>query len=67
MCAMALPDVLPITLESLAVLFALVAGLLFFPIAVRWAVKAVRLIGLIGGLGVVTVTVLAAVLIFERN
>jgi hypothetical protein len=64
---MAQSSVLPLNLDSLAVILVLVAGLLVLPFVLRWGLRAVRYVGVLGGLGVVTVTLLAAILLFERK
>ena len=64
---MALPDLLPVYLNSVTGLLAVVAALAAVPFLLRWAVKLLRVLGLLGGLGVVTLMVAAAVLLFERN
>ena len=64
---MAQVNALPLNFESLAVILLLVTALLALPFALRWAVRAARYVGVLGGLGVVTVTLLAAILLFERR
>jgi len=60
-------ETIPLNFGTLVVVLGLVGGLLAVPFALRWLVRAVRFVGVLGGLGVVTITLLAAILIFERN
>ena len=64
---MAPSDLLPLYLNSVAGLLVVIAVLAAAPFLLRWAVKLLRVIGLVGGLGVVTLMVAAAVLLFERK
>jgi hypothetical protein len=64
---MAWLDLFLLDLSSLAALLALAAGLVVARLVFRWIVKALRVAGLLGGLGLVALGMLAAVLIFERN
>jgi len=64
---MAQSNILSLNFESLAIILALTVGLLALPFALRWAIRAARYVGVLGGLGVVTVTALAAILLFERR
>ncbi len=64
---MAQLDAIPLNFGTLVAVLGLVGGLLIVPFVLRWLIRAVRFVGVLGGLGVVTVTLLAAILIFERN
>jgi hypothetical protein len=66
-CAVALSDLMPLYLNSVTALLAVVAALAAAPLLLRWAVKLLRVLGVLGGLGVVTLAVAAAVLLFERH